>query len=39
MVLIEWGERFPQRMPAQRTEIRMRSLGGDEREILVLLHF
>lgn len=35
MVLIEWGERFPQLMPAQRTEIRMRALGGDEREIEV----
>ena len=33
MVLIEWGERFPQQMPAQRTEIRMRALTGDEREI------
>jgi tRNA threonylcarbamoyladenosine biosynthesis protein TsaE len=35
MVLIEWGERFPQMMPAERTEIRMRALGGDEREIEV----
>jgi tRNA threonylcarbamoyladenosine biosynthesis protein TsaE len=35
MVLIEWGERFPQLMPAQRTEIRMRALGDDEREIEV----
>jgi tRNA threonylcarbamoyladenosine biosynthesis protein TsaE len=35
MVLIEWGERFPQLLPAQRTEIRMRALGGDEREIEV----
>ena len=35
VVLIEWGERFPQLLPAQRTEIRMRALGGDEREIEV----
>ena len=35
MVLIEWGERFPQLMPAERTEIRMRAVGEDEREIEV----
>jgi tRNA threonylcarbamoyladenosine biosynthesis protein TsaE len=35
MVLIEWGERFPQLLPARRTEIRMRALGNDEREIKV----
>src|SRR5580704_2921376 len=35
MVLIEWGERFPQLLPARRTEIRMRALGDDEREIEV----
>jgi len=35
VVLIEWGERFPQLMPAARTEIRLRDLGGDEREIEV----
>jgi len=35
MVLIEWGERFPELMPAQRTEIHMRALGDDEREIEV----
>ena len=35
MVLIEWGERFPQFLPARRTEIRMRALGDDEREIEV----
>lgn len=34
-VLIEWGERFPQLMPAARTEIRLRDGGGDEREIEV----
>ena len=35
IVLIEWGERFPQLMPAHRIEIRIRDLGGDEREIEV----
>ncbi len=35
LVLIEWGERFPQLMPAERTEIRLRDAGGDEREIEV----
>ena len=35
LVLIEWGERFPQVMPAQRTEIYIRPCGGDEREIEV----
>jgi len=33
VVLVEWGERFPQLMPAERTEIRIRSTGPDEREI------
>ena len=35
VVLIEWGERFPQLMPAERTEIRIRATGDDEREIEV----
>jgi tRNA threonylcarbamoyladenosine biosynthesis protein TsaE len=35
IVLIEWGERFPQLMPATRTEIRLRDAGGDERDIEV----
>ena len=35
MVLIEWGERFPRFLPAQRTEIRLRAVGNDEREIEV----
>ena len=35
LVLIEWGERFPQLLPSQRTEIRIRSTGDDEREIEV----
>jgi tRNA threonylcarbamoyladenosine biosynthesis protein TsaE len=35
VVLIEWGERFPQLMPPLRTEIRLRALENDEREIEV----
>lgn len=37
VVLVEWGERFPQLMPAERTEIRIRTIGNDEREIEVIL--
>ena len=35
LLLIEWGERFPGLMPAQRTEIRIRRVGDDVREIEV----
>ena len=35
IVLIEWGERFPQFLPAQRTEIRIRATHEQEREIEV----
>ena len=35
LVLIEWGERFPQVMPARRTEIYIRTTENDEREIEV----
>ena len=35
LVLIEWGERFPQLLPAERTEIFIRTTGNDEREIEV----
>jgi tRNA threonylcarbamoyladenosine biosynthesis protein TsaE len=35
VVLIEWGERFPQLLPAERTEIRIRTVANDEREIEV----
>jgi tRNA threonylcarbamoyladenosine biosynthesis protein TsaE len=35
LVLIEWGERFPEMMPAVRTEIRIRAAADDEREIEV----
>lgn len=34
-VLIEWGERFPQLMPAGRIEIRIQADAGDQREITV----
>ena len=33
LVLIEWGERFPQLLLPQRTEIRIRALADDAREI------
>ena len=36
LVLIEWGERFPQLMPARRTEIGIRALESDERQIEVI---
>ncbi len=35
VVLIEWGERFPRLMPAQRIEIRIAAGDGDQREITV----
>lgn len=35
VVLVEWGERFPQLMPADRIEVHLRPLGADDREILV----
>jgi tRNA threonylcarbamoyladenosine biosynthesis protein TsaE len=35
IVLIEWGERFPQVLPPERTEIRIRTTRNDEREIEV----
>ncbi|HUB32711.1 MAG TPA: tRNA (adenosine(37)-N6)-threonylcarbamoyltransferase complex ATPase subunit type 1 TsaE [Bryobacteraceae bacterium] len=33
VVLVEWGERFPQLMPSIRIEIRLRTLRDEEREI------
>ena len=33
LVLIEWGERFPELMPPDRIEIRLRALSDDVREI------
>jgi tRNA threonylcarbamoyladenosine biosynthesis protein TsaE len=32
LTLIEWGERFPELMPAERTEIRIRALPDGARE-------
>lgn len=37
LVLMEWGERFPRLLPAERTEIRIRTVGEDAREIEVRL--
>jgi len=36
LVLIEWGERFPRLLPAERVEIRIRPLADEEREIEVV---
>jgi tRNA threonylcarbamoyladenosine biosynthesis protein TsaE len=33
VVFIEWGERFPELMPAARIEIRLAAIGMDERQI------
>jgi tRNA threonylcarbamoyladenosine biosynthesis protein TsaE len=33
VVLIEWGERFPQLLPEQRMEIRLEALSADGRRI------
>jgi tRNA threonylcarbamoyladenosine biosynthesis protein TsaE len=35
VVLIEWGERFPELMPPDPIEIRLQALDGDEREIKI----
>jgi tRNA threonylcarbamoyladenosine biosynthesis protein TsaE len=35
LVLIEWGERFPALMPAHRTEIYLRTVADEAREIEV----
>jgi tRNA threonylcarbamoyladenosine biosynthesis protein TsaE len=35
IVLIEWGERFPQIMPAGRIEIRIQAGDADQREITI----
>jgi tRNA threonylcarbamoyladenosine biosynthesis protein TsaE len=37
IVLVEWGERFPQFLPANLTEIRIRATHGEERQIEVRL--
>jgi tRNA threonylcarbamoyladenosine biosynthesis protein TsaE len=33
LVVIEWGERFPELLPKERVEIRIRDAGEDTREI------
>jgi tRNA threonylcarbamoyladenosine biosynthesis protein TsaE len=35
LILLEWGERFPALLPRQRTEIRLRALPDERREINV----
>ncbi len=36
VVLVEWGERFPELMPEKRVEIHLRSVGENQREIIIL---
>ena len=38
VVLIEWGERFPRLMPDERFEIRIESVGEDERRFELREH-
>lgn len=38
LVLLEWAERFPRLMPRERTEIRLRTLDDDSREIQITSH-
>ena len=38
VVLIEWGERFPQLLPDDRIEIRIESLNEDSRHIEITGH-
>ena len=35
VVLVEWGERFPKLWPADRIEVHLRTLEGDQREIRI----
>jgi tRNA threonylcarbamoyladenosine biosynthesis protein TsaE len=35
LVLLEWAERFPELLPADRTEIRLKTISEEEREITV----
>lgn len=35
LVLVEWGERFPELFPEKQVEIRLRTLDGDTREISI----
>ena len=36
IVLIEWGERFPELLPPERIEIQLTALDGDRRSIIVI---
>lgn len=36
VVLVEWGERFLKLMPEERVEIRLRAVGENQREIVIL---
>jgi tRNA threonylcarbamoyladenosine biosynthesis protein TsaE len=36
LILLEWGERFPQLLPANRVEIRLHHAGEDNRRIDIL---
>ncbi len=36
VILIEWGEKFPALMPAERIEIRLRATGDNSREVEIL---
>jgi len=36
VVLVEWGEKFPELMPEDRVEIRLRAIGEDSREIEII---
>jgi tRNA A37 threonylcarbamoyladenosine biosynthesis protein TsaE len=36
LVLLEWAERFPALLPRERTEIRLRALADESREISVI---
>ena len=35
VVLVEWGERFPELMPEERVEITLRAVGDGEREVFI----
>ncbi len=36
VVLIEWGEKFADQFPEEMMRIKIRDLGGDQREVVVL---
>jgi tRNA threonylcarbamoyladenosine biosynthesis protein TsaE len=35
LVLLEWAERFPDLLPSERTEIRLSTLPGDTRQVVI----